>query len=369
MGAIITEKEQEVLQKFRERIRDLEDEMTEDQKRDVDLLRWLRARDLNLGKAEEMLRKHIQWRKDNDIKSIMSWRPPPIFPKELPFQISGRDKDGCYIFVCPGGKWDIRKLCENGYLPDLEKGNQQYFEIVSDFIRHSSVLAGKPITQFVTVHDMEGYSIKQMLSSQAREANIKVMRVMEANYPEVLRKAYVVNAPKVFAMLFNLIKPIMSAQTLSKIEIFDSNQDHWRKVLRQYIDPDELPSHYGGTNTTCPIYHIDRGLDIGPRAPNYDEELFKTVTVPASSDYEVPLKVTSVGTVLSWNFKSDSYDIGFKFLEDETVLFSCSRCDSHINTQKGIFACEKAGDYVLLFDNTYSKLRGKTVHFYVHAEE
>ena len=43
----------------------------------------------------------------------------------------------------------------------------------------------------------------------------------------------------------------MSDHTVSKIQIFDSNREKWSKALLEHIDPDELPSNYGGTNTAC----------------------------------------------------------------------------------------------------------------------
>jgi len=40
----------------------------------------------------------LQWREANEIDKILTWEPPSIFPEELPFQISGFDKEDS-----PGG--------------------------------------------------------------------------------------------------------------------------------------------------------------------------------------------------------------------------------------------------------------------------
>jgi len=70
-------------------------ELGEKQRGDLYLLSWLRARDLDLGKAEEMFRASMEWRKVNGIDDIHKWKVPELFEKEMPFQITGVDKDKC----------------------------------------------------------------------------------------------------------------------------------------------------------------------------------------------------------------------------------------------------------------------------------
>jgi len=70
-------------------------ELSEKHQGDLYLLSWLRARDLDLGKAEEMFRTSMEWRKANGIDNILNWKVPEMFEKEFPFQISGMDKDKC----------------------------------------------------------------------------------------------------------------------------------------------------------------------------------------------------------------------------------------------------------------------------------
>uniref|UniRef100_A0A8C9PN54 SEC14 like lipid binding 6 n=1 Tax=Spermophilus dauricus TaxID=99837 RepID=A0A8C9PN54_SPEDA len=40
------------------------------------LLRWLRARSFDLQKSEDMLRKHMEFRKQQDLDNILAWQPP-----------------------------------------------------------------------------------------------------------------------------------------------------------------------------------------------------------------------------------------------------------------------------------------------------
>lgn len=68
----------------------------------------------------------------------------------------------------------------------------------------------------------------------------------EANYPEILKACYIVNAPRVFAIAFAVVRKFLNEYTLGKIHIFQSDPKKWKKVVTSHIDGDSLPKHYGG---------------------------------------------------------------------------------------------------------------------------
>ena len=73
------------------------------------------------------------------------------------------------------------------------------------------------------------------------------VKQFEANYPETLKAAYLINANKFVTIIFNIVKPLLSARTLSKVEIYDSNPGKWKPVLINNIPAHALPVFYGGT--------------------------------------------------------------------------------------------------------------------------
>lgn len=38
---------------------------------------------------------------------------------------------------------------------------------------------------------------------------------------------------------------------MEKMQIYGSNADEWRQAIRKLAPPDQIPSQYGGSNTTC----------------------------------------------------------------------------------------------------------------------
>ncbi len=56
-------------------------------------------------------------------------------------------------------------------------------------------------------------------------------------------------APKIFDLLFSLVKPLLSEKTLSKLSIFGNDPDIWKPALLAEIPAEILPVSYGGTMT------------------------------------------------------------------------------------------------------------------------
>lgn len=70
---------------------------------------------------------------------------------------------------------------------------------------------------------------------------IQLIQLYEANYPELLRRVFIINAPKIFSILFSMLVPFMHEQTRNKILIFNQDSTQWKAALLADIDPQELP--------------------------------------------------------------------------------------------------------------------------------
>ena len=95
------------------------------------------------------------------------------------------------------------------------------------------------------------------------------VQLFEKNFPGNLRRLFVINgklytfnifssaiqiftflsAPKIFPILFSMIKPILNSSLLDRIKIFDANKEIWLAGLLEEIELDEIPACYGGTNS------------------------------------------------------------------------------------------------------------------------
>lgn len=108
--------------------------------------------------------------------------------------------------------------------------------------------------------NLKGFTMR-MLSKEAKELVKLSSDIAGNNYPEIMYKMMIVNAPWVFRGAWAVIKPFIDPKTAKKISI---HGESFQKELFQYVDPDNVPSFLGG-NCTCD--HLENGCvseEVGP---------------------------------------------------------------------------------------------------------
>jgi|EP01047_Picozoa_sp_COSAG01_P058212 hypothetical protein len=55
----------------------------------------------------------------------------------------------------------------------------------------------------------------------------------QAHYPETMHKAYILNAPRIFALIWKIIRPVLAERVVARIVIAtDSREEELRALLR-----------------------------------------------------------------------------------------------------------------------------------------
>jgi len=73
----------------------------------------------------------------------------------------------------------------------------------------------------------------------------EVIRLDSDYYPAILRKFYLMNTPKVFAMVWGIVKNFFDKGTLEKFEI-STDEKKIVKDLKIIVPPKYLPEYLGG---------------------------------------------------------------------------------------------------------------------------
>lgn len=55
--------------------------------------------------------------------------------------------------------------------------------------------------------------------------------------------------PKVFAIVFNIVKRFLDEYTLGKILIFKQDSKKWLPKMLEHVDASQIPKYFGGTQT------------------------------------------------------------------------------------------------------------------------
>ncbi|KAL0271940.1 UNVERIFIED_CONTAM: hypothetical protein PYX00_005086 [Menopon gallinae] len=344
------------------------------------LLRWLRARNWNPESAEKMLRESLKWREIWNVDEIINWKPPEVIEKYYPSGVCGFDKEGSPVIVVPFAGLDICGMIHSAKRSDFVRQTIKTLETMLKMAREQSEKHGLPASQVVGIIDMEGFNIKHYAWRPAGELVVTLVKMYEANYPEILKACYIINVPKVFAIAFSIIKNFLNEYTISKIQIYKNDPKKWKPVLLKQIDQDQLPAYFGGTmvdangDPKCSL-KIPQGGKI-PKAYYFDKN--STDPIPSQKNYitseikkgsKLCLDFTapSSGCILKWEFHTEQHDINFGVLrlepdgkEEEEVPMHRVKCDKM--DEVGILTSKLQATYRVVFDNSYSYLRSKKLY-------
>ncbi len=70
---------------------------------------------------------------------------------------------------------------------------------------------------------------------------VPILQAWQAHYPETMHRAYVLNAPKLFAIIWKMIRPVLTDRVASRIVIATDNRSEELRKLLWYSDTEPLP--------------------------------------------------------------------------------------------------------------------------------
>ncbi|XP_057372739.1 SEC14-like protein 2 [Daphnia carinata] len=343
------------------------------------VVKWLVARNFDVDQAEKMLRRSLEWRRANRIDEIVEqWEPPLVLVKYYPMGIIGNDKQSCPVWIVSFGNADWRGILQSVSKRDYLRYICYMAEKSFKEMRKNSLQTQKPVTYQTFIIDMDGLSMRQMSYKPFREVGIEGIKLSEANYPESLRRVFIINAPKAFTFVFSMVKPFLHQVTLDKISVFGFDKNEWSAALLKEIDADQLPVYYGGTMTDSngdPKCSSKICLG-GEVPPSYYMEVVKptpkeymtSLTLSSGSKKKLEYKIIQTNSVLRWEFMTEEGDIGFgiHYVErngERVDLVNNERVESNLIMEEGEVACTRPVLYVVEFDNSYSFLRSKKIWY------
>nr|GEW55855.1 hypothetical protein [Tanacetum cinerariifolium] len=310
-----------------------------DDRSDVILLKFLRARDYKPKEALTMLKNVVAWRKEFDIESLLN--EDLGNEQEKVVYMHGVDKEGHPVCYNAFGEYENKELCDATF-SDAEK-RQKFLRWRIQFLERSiRKLDFSPdgISTFVQVVDM-----KYSLAPFKKELR-HVFQVLQDNYPEFVAKQVFINVPWWYIAFYKVINPFFTQRTKSKFVFASPSKTS--EILFKYIAPELVPVQYGGlsregeqefTVSDCIIEVI-----IKPSCEH-------TIELPASEACTLVWEARVVGCEVSYGAEfvpsaEDGYTLivqkSRKITGDESLI-------------SGRFKCREAGKVELKFYNQSSK--------------
>ncbi|KAI0035321.1 CRAL/TRIO domain-containing protein [Vararia minispora EC-137] len=208
-----------------------------DAKASVVLMKFLRARNLNVEAAKEAMIATLRWRDEFDIDKAMN--------EEFPQEVFG---DLGHIYAHDKQK---RPVTYNlyGRMSDVKTvfGDKQRFirwriKLMEEGIK---LLDFETVDQIIQVHDYEGVKWNSR-DANSKAAASEISSIFSAHYPEMLASKFFVNVPTAMTWIFWLFRPLLPAATLAKMKVAGHGPHSIGKELLPLIDAKQLPKQYGG---------------------------------------------------------------------------------------------------------------------------
>ncbi|KAI9033695.1 CRAL-TRIO domain-containing protein [Phycomyces nitens] len=208
------------------------DSESTDGRLNVLLVKFLRARNLNVENAATMLTNTLKWRKEFKTDDILE----ETFDQEVYGSIGylhKHDREG-------------RPVCYNLY-GDLDQ--DKVFGQPETFIRWRVQLMEKGVRSIdlvnvdsmLQVHDYKGASMFGR-TSNAKAATKEIIAIMQDNYPEYLSTKFFVNVPWWGSTIFQIVRPFLPEATVKKFVVCSSGEIF--TGLTALIDSENLPDQY-----------------------------------------------------------------------------------------------------------------------------
>ncbi|XP_038056122.1 SEC14-like protein 2 [Patiria miniata] len=370
----LSPKQAEKLKLFRERVSDL---LTEDHD-DHYVLRWLRARSFDLDKSEKMLRDHIAFCKEWNIEYIVSeWEAPEVLERHMIGGLFGEDKEGRPVYYEAYGTVDCKGIIYSSIKADFVRYKLRICEAIYRRFEEQTKKHGRRIDNLTMILDLDQVGLSH-LWMPFLNVYFDVLSKFEANYPETLHQCFIINAPSMVSVGYNLFKPFLSADTRTKVRFFGGN---YKSKLLEVISADQLPQHYGGTAIDNGDPKCSEKIRYGGKVPKsyYLKELqlsgssnLKKETVAYGAKLQIPLEVTIPLSALRWEFHTEKDDIGFGVYRKPSgsstelvEILPSARFSSQLVPESGVVECPEVGTYVVIFDNSFSWVKSKKLCYAV----
>ncbi|XP_066131053.1 SEC14-like protein 5 isoform X1 [Saccopteryx bilineata] len=287
--------------------------------KDQHILRFLRARDFHLDKAREMLCQSLSWRKQHQVDLLLqTWRPPALLEEFYAGGWHYQDLDGRPLYILRLGHMDTKGLMkavgEEALLQHVlsvnEEGQKRCEGNTKQF--------GRPISSWTCLVDLEGLNMRHLWRPGVK-ALLRMIEVVEDNYPETLGRLLIVRAPRVFPVLWTLISPFINENTRQKFLIYSGSNYQGPGGLVDYLDKEVIPDFLGG-ECLCNVPEgglVPKSLYLMEEEQEHADQLrqwretYQSASVLRGAPHEVMVEILEGESVITWDFDILRGDVVF----------------------------------------------------------
>lgn len=331
--------------------------LLKDERSDVILLKFLRARDFKAKDAFVMIKNTIRWRKEFGIDELLDEDLGDDMEKVV--FMHGQDKEGHPVCYNVYGEFQNKELYQKAFSDEEKRMKflRWRIQLLEKSIRKLDFSPGgvSTIFQVSDLKNSPGPGKKEL-----RLATKQALQVLQDNYPEFVAKQVFINVPWWYLAFYTMISPFMTQRTKSKFVIALPSKS--AETLFKYIPPEQVPIQYGGLSVDY--------CDCNPEFSDADPATEMTVKPGTKQTVEITIfekcilvwEIRVVGWEVSYGaeFVPDAKDSYAVIIQKPTKM---TAKDEPVVSQS--FKVGELGKVLLTVDNPTSKKKKLLYRFKV----
>ncbi|KAK4256436.1 hypothetical protein QN277_009300 [Acacia crassicarpa] len=215
--------------------------LLKDDRSDVILLKFLRARDFKVKDAFTMMKNTLSWRKEFNIDALVNEDLGDDLEKVV--FMHGYDREGHPVCYNVYGEFQNKELYQKTF-SDEEKRTKFLrwrIQFLERSIRKLDFTPGGVNTIF-QVNDLK--NSPGPAKRELRLATKQALQLLQDNYPEFVAKQVFINVPWWYLAFYTMLSPFLTQRTKSKFVFAGPPKS--AETLFKYISPEQVPIQYGG---------------------------------------------------------------------------------------------------------------------------
>jgi len=216
--------------------------------RDEHLIKFLRAASWDTQTALTILQTYLNSGKlyTGIVKVAIPKQLEHVWKKKLTAATEYRDQYGRRIFIYRPGIWNPDEVNVNEFLAS----SYVTFELMAEEMKNQ-------IAGVTCVCDLYGFGFKQLRNIGIEQ--IKCMTsFMSGAFPLWVRKIHVVNNPRLFSVVHNMMKPFLDERVKDNMVFHGSDFTELHKEVPSYLLPDTMGGPGELENEVCVKLLLER---------------------------------------------------------------------------------------------------------------
>ncbi|KAI3464328.1 hypothetical protein Pfo_020991 [Paulownia fortunei] len=215
--------------------------LLKDDRSDVILLKFLRARDFKVKESFAMLKNTIKWRRDFNVDELLKEDLGDDLEKVV--FMHGHDKEGHPVCYNVYGEFQNKELYAKTFADEEKRKKflRWRIQFLERSIRKLDFSPGgiNTIFQVSDLKNSPGPGKREL-----RIATKQALQILQDNYPEFVAKQVFINVPWWYLAFYTMISPFLTQRTKSKFVFTGPTKT--AETLFKYISPEQVPTQYGG---------------------------------------------------------------------------------------------------------------------------